>query len=284
MNYCNFAKVFQARTSKDRNVLEWKENGMVTDYPTAPKYVTNLCDQQRLENYISLISKFPKLHMPFSTFRLKLRRVQDFVTNKKYFKNGNNNKERETFTQHFSFSTWHQLSENEKKSHQLINCHPCATFHAKFSALHSSASAQQKHINEASEKLASEIFAQFGNSRSPNSESKGIKVIKNMIDVVQPIIENKMGITFKSHLSNNFSVKGIVSPSQNRKSVENTVKKSNRTIENLIINNDTDAMNFLASGQSYSMYDRERMNCTYVTKDVAEQNMIEKLKKNNQEN
>lgn len=73
MNYCNFAKVFQARTSKDRNVLEWKENGMVTDYPTAPKYVTNFSDQQRFENYISLISKFPKLHVPFSTFRLNLR-------------------------------------------------------------------------------------------------------------------------------------------------------------------------------------------------------------------
>lgn len=86
MNHCNFAKVFQARTSKDRNVLEWKENGMVTDYLTAPKYVTNFSDQQRFENYISLMSKFPKLHMPFSTFRLNLRREQDFVTNKKYFK------------------------------------------------------------------------------------------------------------------------------------------------------------------------------------------------------
>lgn len=99
-----------------------------------------------------------------------------------------------------------------------------------------------------------------------------------MIDVVQPIIENKMGIAFKSHLSDNFSVKGIVSPSQNRKSVENTVKKSNSTIENLI-NNDTDAMNFLASGKSYSMYDRDRMSCTHVTKEVAEQHMVEKLEK-----
>lgn len=228
---------------------------MVTDYLTAPKYVTNFSDQQRFENYISLMSKFPKLHMPFSTFRLNLRSEQDFVTNKNIFKNGNNNKERETFTQHFSFSTWHQLSENEKKSNQLTNCHPCATFHAKFSALHSSASAQQKHINEARETLTSEICAQFGNLRSPNSESKGIKVIKIKIDVVQPIIENKMGMTFKSHLNDNFFVKGIVSPSQNRKYVENTVKQSNSKIEHLLINNDTDAMNFLASGKSYSMYD-----------------------------
>lgn len=92
------------RLSNVLDVLEWKENGMVTDYPTTSKYVTNLCDQQRFEKYISLISKFPKLHMPFSTFRLNLRRVQDFVTNKKYLKNGNN-KEREIITQHFSFST-----------------------------------------------------------------------------------------------------------------------------------------------------------------------------------
>lgn len=46
-------------------------------------------------------------------------------------------------------------------------------------------------------------------------------------------------MTFKSHLSDNFSVKGIVSPSQNRKYVENTVKQSNSTIEDLLINNDT---------------------------------------------
>lgn len=97
--------------------------------------------------------------MPFSTFTLNLRRLQDFVTNKKYLKNGNNNKERETFTQHFSSSTWHQLSENENKSHQLTSCHPCTTFRAKFSTLHFSSSAQQKHINEASETLASEICA-----------------------------------------------------------------------------------------------------------------------------
>lgn len=38
-------------------------------------------------------------------------------------------------------------------------------------------------------------------------------------------------------------------------------------------------MNFLASGKSYSMYDRERMSCTHVTKEVAEQHMVEKLEK-----
>lgn len=38
-------------------------------------------------------------------------------------------------------------------------------------------------------------------------------------------------------------------------------------------------MNFLASGRTYSMYDRERINFTHVTKDVAEQNTIENLDK-----
>lgn len=38
-------------------------------------------------------------------------------------------------------------------------------------------------------------------------------------------------------------------------------------------------MNFLASGRTYSMYDRERINCTHVTKDVAEQNTLENLDK-----
>lgn len=38
-------------------------------------------------------------------------------------------------------------------------------------------------------------------------------------------------------------------------------------------------MNFLASGRTYNMYDRERINFTHVTKDVAEQNTIENLDK-----
>lgn len=63
-----------------------------------------------------------------------------------------------------------------------------------------------------------------------------------------------------------------MSPSKIRKSVK--IQKPNRTIKNLISNFNTDVMNFLASGRTYSMYDRERINFTHVTKDFAEQNTI----------
>lgn len=68
-----------------------------------------------------------------------------------------------------------------------------------------------------------------------------------------------------------------MSPSKIRKSVK--IQKPNRTIKNLISNYNTDVMNFLASGRTYSMYDRKRINFKHVTKDVAEQNTVENLDK-----
>lgn len=41
-------------------------------------------------------------------------------------------------------------------------------------------------------------------------------------------------------------------------------------IENFFINNDIDVMNFFVLGKLYSMYDRERMSCIYVIKEVVE--------------
>lgn len=99
MNYCNFSKVFQARTSKDKNVLEWLQSDKTVECPSKPRYIHNLSDQQRFSNYISLVSKFPKLHMPYSTFRLNVHRVQDLLTKPSYYCSNNKQREREKFSQ-----------------------------------------------------------------------------------------------------------------------------------------------------------------------------------------
>lgn len=103
MNYCNFSKVFQARTSKDKNVLEWLQSDKTVECPSKPRYIHNLSDQQRFSNYISLVSKFPKLHMPYSTFRLNVHRVQDLLTKPSYYCSNNKQREREIFSNHFSY-------------------------------------------------------------------------------------------------------------------------------------------------------------------------------------
>lgn len=38
-------------------------------------------------------------------------------------------------------------------------------------------------------------------------------------------------------------------------------------------------MNFFVLGKFYSMYDRERMSCIYVIKEVVEKYMVEKFEK-----
>lgn len=115
MNYCNFSKVFQARTSKDKNVLEWLQSDKTVECPSKPRYIHNLSDQQRFSNYISLVSKFPKLHMPYSTFRLNVHRVQDLLTKPSYYCSNNKQREREIFSNHFSYKTWLTLPEKEQK-------------------------------------------------------------------------------------------------------------------------------------------------------------------------
>lgn len=123
---------------------------MIKHCPSKSRYIHNLSDQQRFSNYISLVSKFPKLHMPYSTFRLNVHRVQDLLTNPSYYSSNNTQKERD-FTNHFSYKTWLALPEKEQKTHTLLKCETCTNFHKDFSELHVSFNNNQKQIYEACE-------------------------------------------------------------------------------------------------------------------------------------
>lgn len=198
MNYCNFSKVFQARTSKDKNVLEWLQSDKRVECPSKPRYIHNLSDQQRFWNYIFLVSKFPKLHMPYSTFRLNVHRVQDLLTKPSYYSSNNKQKEREIFTNHFSYKTWLALSEKEQKTHTLLNCETCT----HFSELRVSFNINQKQIYEACENLTEHVISKLKKTRSrKSSQRQGINVMKDVVDILQTIVENKIGTTFKTKLS-----------------------------------------------------------------------------------
>lgn len=271
MNYCNFSKVFQARTSKDKNVLEWLQSDKTVECPSKPRYIHNLSDQQRFSNYISLVSKFPKLHMPYSTFRLNVHRVQDLLTKPSYYISNNKQKEREIFTNHFSYKTWLALPEKEKRTHTLLKCETCTNFHKDFSELHVSFNNNQKQIYEACENLTEHVISKFKKTTSPkSSQRQGINIMKDVVDIMQPIVENKIGTTFKTKLSQNITCSSsVVSPGEQKKSVEMSIKKSKQNIEQLISNENIDVLNFLGSGKSYNQIDRDRFNTSFVSKEEA---------------
>ena len=55
MNYCNFSKVFQARTSKDKNVSDLFQSGKSNTYPTKPKIVNDISDKQRHSKLVNIV-------------------------------------------------------------------------------------------------------------------------------------------------------------------------------------------------------------------------------------
>lgn len=122
-----------ARASKDKNVLEWLQSDKTVECPSKPRYIHNLSDQRRFSNYMFLVSKFPKLHMPHSTISINVHRVQDLLTKPSYY--CSNNKQREKFSQiisHFSYKTWLALPEKEQNTHTLLKCEKCTHFHKEF--------------------------------------------------------------------------------------------------------------------------------------------------------
>lgn len=109
--------------------------------------------------------------MPYSTFRLNLRRLQDYVTKCQNYKNCNKNKERETFLDHFSFQTWLGLTETEKNP-SLLNCDSCNNIHREYSELHASFFGEPQRVSEACLNLAEHVISKFQNSKSPTSAPK----------------------------------------------------------------------------------------------------------------
>lgn len=139
--------------------MSWSDK--TVECSSKPRYIHNLSDQQRFSNYIFLVSKFPTLHMPYSTFRLNVHRVQDLLTKPSYYCSNNKQREREIFSNHFSYKTWLTLPEKEQKTHTLLKCETCTNLHKDFSELHVSFIKNQKQIYEACENLTEHVISKF---------------------------------------------------------------------------------------------------------------------------
>lgn len=106
----------------------------------------------------------------------------------------------------------------------------------------------------------------------------GINMMKNVVNIIQPVIEDRVGKDFKGPLSQNIK-STITSPEIVRKKVT-----CNRNVENKICEDDMDVMHFLASVKSYNSYANDRMAQSFVSKESARKILEKKIEKKHLEN
>lgn len=92
-------------------------------------------------------------------------------------------------------------------------------FTQDFSELHVTFIKNQKQNYEACENLTEHVISKFKNITTPkSSQRQDINIMKDVVDILQPIVENKIGTTFRTKLSQNItcSSSSVVSPGEQK--------------------------------------------------------------------
>lgn len=145
MNFCNFAKVIIARSSKDPQSVEWwknktegKSSEKTLPAPQLSKFSNLISAPKRYECYQTIMHRYPKMYIPYKRFSSNLSNLQNYLTNNKYWKHANTNGEKQQFLRKFSLESWSLLSEREKNLHSLQDCARCEATNPSSSSLHRS--------------------------------------------------------------------------------------------------------------------------------------------------
>lgn len=190
MNYCNFAKVIIARSTKDNNLLTWWENHEKNDADAGEISINRNCrnsNDVRYNMYHQIMHRFPKMYVPLSVFKKRLPRIQNYVTDAKYYKKNNMNGERKQFVEFFSLQNWAKLSKTAKQGHSITDCRACTYDLHSMSSLHLSYSRELKDaINNCQDMTES-----FLNSTGTKTMTGAINIVKAMVNTMKPIFEKK---------------------------------------------------------------------------------------------
>lgn len=205
MNYCNFAKVIIARSSKDPQSIEWcknkaegKSTGTILPTPQLSKFSNLVSAPKRYDFYQTIMHRYPKMYIPYKKFSSKLSKLQNYLTNNKYWKNANINGEKQQFLQKFSLDSWSLLSEREKHLHSLQDCARCEATDPSSSSLHRSVSEKTENIMFKADDLINEI-----STLTPNRTANGQL---QMMNILEPIFESKFHTSLKNATSNFYSL------------------------------------------------------------------------------
>ncbi|KAK3107278.1 hypothetical protein FSP39_010990 [Pinctada imbricata] len=270
MNLCNFAKVIQARSTKEPSTIQSWQTSSNNETFSSPQNASNIGVSQRYAFYMKFMQRFPKLHVTQNNFGNNIRKVQDYVHKTKYFNGNNKNGERSRFVEHFSLQSWEKLPYSEKITHTYTNCNPCQLLHSEYSSLHKSYSSS--NIPSACKSLGESISA-LQTNRSM-SQKTGLQVIKSIVNVIQPVVEKNLNIQFPKDVSS------CISPSFTTMRDTTTVMKNvSSSISASLVADDTDVSHFLALNKSYSQHDKERIAMGFISTQEAESEKISRLEK-----
>jgi hypothetical protein len=135
------------------------------------------------------------MHLPYDKFSRQLPRIQNYVTQKKYYQNSSYTGEKKEFINHFTLQNWFtKLNERERKQHQLENCPPCESKNLSHSVLHTSGSENAKNIVT----QTSELADKFSQLKSPNADQ--------FIKILEPIMKENFQTSMKSAVSKHYNL------------------------------------------------------------------------------
>lgn len=205
MNYCNFAKVIIARSSKDPQSIEWwknKSEGKSTETilptPQLSKFSNLVSAPKRYDFYQTIMHRYPKMYIPYKKFNSNLSKLQNYLTNNKYWKNANINGEKQQSLRKFSLESWSHLSEREKNLHSLQDCARCEATDPSSSSLHRSVSEKTESIMSKADDLINEI-----STLTPNRTANGQL---QMMNILEPIFESKFHTSLKNATSMHYGL------------------------------------------------------------------------------
>lgn len=124
---------------------------------------------------------------PFLERKLKI--LQKYVAESKYYRGNNKHGEKTKFVESFSLQNWEQLSNRARLRHTLENCKPCQ-YEIESSSLHISYGLDRQ---EALLKCTHMTEALVAATDQPKTAKGSINVAKTIINTIKPVFEKKRG-------------------------------------------------------------------------------------------
>lgn len=267
MNFCNYAKIIIARNSKDPHSSNTTGK---TGQQQLSKFSNTVPVAKRYEFYQNVMQKYPKMYLPFTSFSTNLPRLQKYITNAKYWKQGNRNGEKSQFIQTFSLQSWLKLPEREKQMHTLKNCVKCEAKNPEVASMHVSVSESTKNIIAKTNDLAQEIKMLHSDRMVDGAEQ--------LVKIIEPIMENTFQKSLKNTVTSKYNLTEKLSSDKKQKQKIKSTRENSEKISRLISNNNNEVTSFLASGNSYNKRDRERMDIYFETTEAAQIRSTSKIK------
>ncbi|VDI25415.1 Hypothetical predicted protein [Mytilus galloprovincialis] len=173
-----------------------------------------------------------------------------------------------SFTKIFLSTTGQDWQKLRRRSISgLTNCNPCNTTHLDKSSIHKSVPKENLQLKSLCEQVADNVSPRTSGNKS-NAKKEGTKAVDQVLTTLKPILENKLKINFTEAVGKTLN---LSPPDREKITKEKQHSASRKEILQQICANDTD--NFLASGKSYSEYERERKATFFIPKVEASTNV-----------